>query len=266
MLFLRIPIILITLAGTLSYATPTYFIIRDTNVLNTITQDFNGTKLKNTGTANTAFPIGWFANENTTVLDKYAAGDGTSLIGDIYSFGATGSTERALGTLRANPQTGAIDNDYFAHIGVAFSNQTGRLIDNVTISYTGEQWRLGAQGRTDKLLFSYSYDATDLFTGTWFSVSALDFIAPNQTGAIGALDGNANSTVLSYTLSGLNFADQGNLLLRWFDFDASGADDGLAVDNFSISVPEHSSSWTLAMTLFGLFAVASSLRNRATRT
>lgn len=63
------------------------------------TQDFNS--LANTGTSST-LPLGWSileagANANTT----YAAGTGSINTGNTYSFGAAGSTERALAALPA---------------------------------------------------------------------------------------------------------------------------------------------------------------------
>src|SRR5205807_5406644 len=64
-------------------------------------------------------------------------------------------------------------------------------ITQLTIQYTGEQWRLGATGRADSLDFSYSLDASSLATGSWLDVAALSFIGPVTSGSTGALDGNA---------------------------------------------------------------------------
>src|SRR5581483_11794474 len=122
-------------------------------------------------------------------------------------------------------------------IGASYTNNTGATITSLLISYTGEQWRLGSVGRTDQLDFQISTDATSLTTGTWTDVNALDFIAPVQTGATGGLDGNsaANRTAISSTISGLNIANGAGFWIRWTDFDATGADDGLAVDDFCLT-------------------------------
>jgi hypothetical protein len=51
------------------------------------------------------------------------------------------------------------------------------------------------------------------------------------------LDGNAaaNRTLISYTITGLNIPDGTTFWIKWADFNAVLADDGLAVDDFSIT-------------------------------
>ena len=121
-------------------------------------------------------------------------------------------------------------------IGASFTNNTGFVITDLAVSYTGEQWRLGTAGRADRIDFQISVNATDLSTGTYTNVDALDFSSPNTT-TTGALDGNAaaNRTAISATITGLSIAPGATFFIRWVDFDASGADDGLAVENFSIT-------------------------------
>ena len=191
------------------------------------TQDFN--TLANTGTAST-LPVGWafsesLANANAT----YTAGTGSSTAGDTYSFGSTGSTDRAFGTL----QSGTL----LSTIGASFTNNTGNTITSVAIAYTGEQWRCGTTGRgADRLDFQYSTDATTLTTGTWTGVATLSFSSPNVA-TVAALDGNAaaNRTAISGTISGLTIPNGATFWIRWSDFNASGSDDGLAVDDFSLT-------------------------------
>ena len=120
-------------------------------------------------------------------------------------------------------------------IGAFYRNDTGVTITTLTINYIGEEWRLGSAGRTDQLDFQYSLDATSLSTGTWTNVDALDFVTPNTVG-VGNKDGNnpANRTVRSSSITGLNIAPSDTFWIRYNDFNASGADDGLAVDDFSL--------------------------------
>jgi hypothetical protein len=179
--------------------------------------------------AGTTVPLGWtFAESGTGANLSYGAGIGSSATGDTYSFGALSSTERALGTLR----TGTV----ISSIGVSFSNLTGATITDLEIGYTGEQWRLGSTGRADRLDFAYSFDATSLTTGTWSNFDSLDFSTPSTTGATGARDGNlaVHQAILSSTIGGLSISAGSNFWLRWTDFDAANADDGLAIDNFSL--------------------------------
>src|SRR5262249_14966836 len=145
------------------------------------TQDFDS--LASSGTSS-ALPTGWlFEEAGTNANTTYNAGNGSSGTGDTYSFGATGSSDRALGGLQAGT--------LIPTIGAFFTNNTGSTITSLTISYFGEQWRLGTSGRTDKLDFQYSLNATSLISGTFVDFDALDFIAPVGTGTAGqTFDGN----------------------------------------------------------------------------
>jgi uncharacterized protein len=173
-------------------------------------------------------PPGWFlAESGTNANTTYTADNGSSNAGDAYSYGAAGNTDRALGGL----QSGAL----IPAIGACFVNETGGSI-LVRIGYTGEQWRLGATGRPDRLDFQYSLDATSLTTGSWTDLNALDFNAPISNGTVGALDGNTNHRVIAPVMVAA-VPNGATLWIRWSDFNANGADDGLAVDDFSL-VPE----------------------------
>ena len=196
----------------------------------TYTQDF--TSLANSGISNT-LPTGWlFSESGTNANTNYSAGTGSGNTGDTYSFGVAGvnpSTDRAFG--------GLLSGSLNPIIGVSFINATGGTITALAITYTGEQWRLGTLNRTDSIDFQYSTTATSLISGTWTDVNALDFTAPTRTGTVGPLDGNAsaNRTLKSFTITGLSIAPGATFYIRWTDFNASGADDGLAVDDFSIT-------------------------------
>ena len=189
------------------------------------TQNFDS--LAMSGTSNVT-PQGWGFIETGTSLDtNYRAGDGTANSGDTYSFGS--NSDRAFGTL----QSGSL----ISTIGACFTNNSGNPITSLEISYTGEQWRLGTAARVDRLDFQYSVDATSLTTGSWANFDALDFSSPNTAASVGALDGNltANKTVITAKIMGLNIANGATIFIRWNDFNASGADDGLAVDDFSLT-------------------------------
>ena len=194
------------------------------------TQDFN--TLAVSGTANSLTVIDWVINETgggARDNELYAAGTGSDNTGDTYSFGAAASTERALG--------GLLSGTLVPTFGAQFVNNTGATLTSLAVAYTGEQWRLGATGRADRIDFQFSLDATSLSTGTWTDVNALDFSSPITTGAVGALNGNAaaNRSSVSATISDLSIGSSATLWIRWTDFNATGADDGLAVDDFSLT-------------------------------
>ncbi len=230
------------------------------------TQDFD--TLAATGTSST-LPTGWFIHETGSNANiptfLYTAGTGGSNAGDNYSFGLAGVGERALGGLLSGSLTPLF--------GAEFINNTGGTITSLDVAYTGEMWRLGALNRQDQLDFQFSVDATSLTTGTWIDLNTLDFVAPVTTGSTGALDGNlaVNQLALSSIIGGLTLASNATIWLRWTDLNASGADDGLAVDNFSITplgashpTPEAGLGTVLTgLVLCGLLLVARSLRQRA---
>ncbi|MGC4080872.1 MAG: ExeM/NucH family extracellular endonuclease [Vicinamibacterales bacterium] len=209
-----------------------------TSLGGTYTQDFN--TLATAGTTNTVIPNGWdFVEAGTNANTTYAAGDGSSNGGNTYSFGSGTSVDRALGGLLS----GSLNTTF----GASFTNNTGTTITSLTISYTGEEWRLGNAGRTDRIDFQYSTNATSLATGSWTNVDTLDFITPSTGGTAGARDGNAdaNRTALSSTITGLTIPDGATFWIRWTDFDVSpGADDGLAVDDFSLTPQQLSTAPT----------------------
>ncbi len=192
------------------------------------TQDFD--TLANAGTSSVT-PGGWdFAESGTNANTTYTAGTGSGTAGDTYSFGATASTERAFGGLQSGSLTPTV--------GAGFTNATGGTVTSLDIAYVGEQWRLGATGpRTDRMDFQVSTDATSLTSGTWADEDALDLLGSVSSGTVGLRDGNAaaNRTAVSGTLSGLSLAPGATVWIRWASFDVSGSDDGLAVDDFSVT-------------------------------
>lgn len=191
-------------------------------------QDFNALLQSGTGAT---LPDGWYlveggSNANAT----YTANNGSANAGDTYSYG-TGS-DRALGMLRSGSLAPTI--------GARLRNDTALAVSEIAVSFTGEQWRLGTVGRSDRIAAQYSLNATSLgdSAATWVNIAALDFVAPVSSGATGALDGNAaaNRASVSASIGGINLAPSASLWLRWVDMDASGADDGLAIDDISFAV------------------------------
>ena len=191
-------------------------------------QDFDS--LASSGTSST-LPDGWYlAESGTNANTLYTANNGSANSGDTYSFGTGTSSERALGTLASNSLT--------SRIGAQLRNDSGEALSEIAVAYTGEQWRLGATGRTETLQFEYSLDATSLANGSWIALATLDFASPTTTGVTGALDGNdgANRAPVSASITGLNLAPNATIWVRWSDINIGGSDDGLAIDNISFAV------------------------------
>ncbi len=221
----------------------------------------NFDSLASSGATGTALPAGFAINETGTAANAtYGVGDGSSNTGNTYSFGTTGSTDRALGSLGS----GSLESTY----GVLLTNGLGSTITAFDIAYVGEQWRLG-NSTDDGLTFQYSTNATSLTTGTWTTVSALNFLPAVTSGTQGALDGNlaANQRSLAATIGGLSIASGANFGFRWTDLNSGGNDHGLGVDNFSVkstlaatgAVPEPA-AW--GMIILGFGALAGMVRRR----
>jgi uncharacterized protein len=199
------------------------------------TQDFDTLATDTTVFTHTSLPTGWALTEGgggTRDNEAYGAGTGSSNTGDTYSFGAAAVAERAFG--------GLLSGTLIPTIGASFTNNTGTTVTSLDVAYTGEQWRVGTDPTVrpgpDQIDFQYSLDATDLTSGTWTDVNALDFVGP-ATGALGARDGNAaaNRTAKAATISGLSIGSGATFWIRWSDLNVVNADDGLSVDDFSVT-------------------------------
>jgi hypothetical protein len=180
----------------------------------------------------TTVPSGFgFSESGTNANNIITASTGSATAGDTYNFGAAGGTDRAFGTLRSSSLNPII--------GGCFRNMTGTTLASFSIDFAGEQWRLGTINRAvpDRLDFQYSLDATSLLIGTYIDFEALDFVAPVTTGTVGALDGNTlpnRVPSISATVPG-PIPDGTTFYIRFLDFDATGADDGLAIDSFRVT-------------------------------
>jgi predicted extracellular nuclease len=198
--------------GAISLSTP-YF------------QDFDSLSTSNTAWTDNQTLTGWYTSRTTI-----NAGTGSSNTGSLYSFGASGNSDRALGSV-ASGGTGTI------FYGARFFNDTGTTLTSLSISYVGEQWRNGGNTAQHKLDFAYQIGATSINTGTWIDVDSLDFIGPVATSTVGAVNGNDNSNrvSLSGTMTGFSLAPGEEIWLRWSDVDNAGADHGLGIDNLQVA-------------------------------
>jgi hypothetical protein len=158
--------------------------------------------------------------------------------------GTNSVTDRALGSLASG------NNQFDTYL--AFTNNTGFSITQFTLTYDGEQWRLGGASTAVNVL-TLQYSVTGL-SGSWVGLgSAFNFSSPITSGSAGAaLDGNAAANRVSgiggtYTPSA-QIANGGSFYLRWADPDDGGSDNAMAIDNVSISfttaVPEPA-TWLL---------------------
>ena len=182
----------------------------------------------------------------------FMVGNGSSARDGVYSFGANGSTDRALGSLAGPTRSSTF--------GAVFVNNTGSTINSITISYTGEQWREARNSNT--LLFQYAVGAGNITNGNFTSFSALNFTAL-RTGPAGPINGNTLQIQISATITGLNWTAGSTFAIRWEDQNDIRPEPGLAIDNFSLTIPEPA---TVAAGFAATALMVLSIRNRRSKT
>lgn len=186
---------------------------------------------------------GWYAARQVGgAFTNYTVDVGANNAGRLYSYGLNPAPDRALGLLGlGTPRTTAM--------GVRFLNDTTITLSNLTVSYTGEQWRNanGTNAVTNVLTFWYrstnspitSPDPSTNFS--WTAVPELFFQSPvvtSTTNAGVALNGNAaDNRQVFVSIPVVNFAlsPGEELFLRWLKKDDAGSDAGLALDDLMVS-------------------------------
>lgn len=205
------------------------------------TQNFDSLATSGTSnpwTDNATLP-GWYVTKTLggTTVTVYRGESGGNNAGALYSFGVTGISnlnDRALGSLASGTP-----GDF--SLGLRFTNDTAAVQSNITVSYTGEQWRSGTANTAQMLTFSYAVSSTPITNSfsaaTWINFAALNFVSPNLTAASAALDGNVSANRQSYNviLSGVSVAPGQEFMIRWFDPDETGQDNALAIDDLTVN-------------------------------
>ena len=181
---------------------------------------------------------GWqLANPNgnnmTTEFRSQDGSLGSSSGRGVISFGANGSSQRALGALSTSAQVSSF--------GLVLTNNTSTTFTGFNLSFSGQHWRRGDVTTPDQLAFSFGV-ANDI-AGTLIPSSRFVFSGNQTSGysSIGgtqvAVDGSDASHKLPVNnlVSGIKWAPGQNLVLRWNAQDITGQDDGLAIDNLSFA-------------------------------
>ena len=203
-----------------------------------------------------------------TAITAYDAGTGSSTAGSFYSFGSTGSGERALGGVGSggayfgSPSAGSIAG----WIAVELLNASVDTYSSFTAGWDGEQWRNGgnASMAAQTMVFEYGFGATFAGVSTWnVPGGSFDWASPVTSAAAAAVDGNVAGLVANRggTINGLTWNPGQTLWLRWVERNDTGNDHGLAIDDFSVSakaatstpVPETLSLWWSAALLLPIF-------------
>ncbi|MFN7734038.1 MAG: PEP-CTERM sorting domain-containing protein [Pirellula sp.] len=197
-----------------------------------LTGEWDGAKVAGTGTTATNF----------------VANDGSSSTGSIFNYGTTGNSDRALGMLASGANA--------MGVGFVLRNNTGVVIDSLTIQFTQENWRSSTTA-VNTMTFglgdsTMATGANYLTAASFESITALNLVGPDPVASNGPLNGNdplnqvsRSATINTFKGSALLFNPGDVLYFRWQDANDGGNDAGLAIDNFSLtafsSVPEPTS-------------------------
>lgn len=223
--------------------------------------------------ANDSTLSGWsLFNKDNAAISSYIANAGSSSNGSFYSFGISGSSDRALGSVAAGTAYfGAPANGAPAgYMALAVTNQSSANIGGFDLRYDGEQWRSAATV-AQSLTVQYGFGETFASVSTWTDAgAAFNFTSPVNAGSR-PLNGNVASNRVEGVSGSVAFTDWSTgryvvwqpgqtLWVRWTDLNDVGNDHGLAIDNvvFTVVVPEPTS---YALALAGL-AVAGLLARR----
>lgn len=220
----------------------------------------------NVAWANDSTLAGWsLFNALKNPITYYRASAGADAGGYVYSYGANGNSDRALGALGSggaywgSPASNALS----AYMAVSFRNDADRTIEGVGVYWDAEQWRVGeSNATTDTLDFRYGFGDTFGAVTTWINPGvSFKYNSPvANAGTAGyGTDGNANAVQLGGDIA-LEWQAGQTLWITWIDYNSAGFDHGLAIDNVSLSVaipavPEPASIALLAAGL-GVIGVA----------
>ncbi len=208
---------------------------------NTVANAFSATSGARTALAallQTSSLDGWYAGKragNGTTALSLVASIGGDNSGGIYNLGASGNSDRALGTMSSSSTTPAF--------GALIKNDTTNILTGLKLSFTAEFWR-SCTSTTNVLAFGFGkVDGATVTTGNFLtttnvnSSTNLNITGPAPVATNGALDGNsaANQSSFANVLVPVNLAPGEVAFIRWQDTDEGGNDAALAIDNFSIT-------------------------------
>jgi len=199
---------------------------------------------------------GWSAYQTagagSTPTNYRITSSGSSSEAQLYQYRpSAGSSDGSFGT-RPSGGTGDII------LGVRFTNDTGISLNSITLGYTGEQWFESESTQNNQYIVAYQLGSPlNLTSGTWTTISSLDFNSPQDGGGDTNLDGKASANrevIAPVTVSIADWNDGSDLWVRWFDSNSSGFDQALAIDDVNFTaIPEPSTLLLVIMSFVAAY-------------
>ncbi len=184
---------------------------------------------------------GWYAvHQSTGLFSTFTINTGSSLTGAIYSYGASGSSDRALGSIASN----SIGNIAY---GLLLTNATGKTITSINLNYKAEQWRGVSGTPPQRVQLGYTIGQTidlspnGILNNTNYThVTAGDLTTIDDNSA-GALDGNTNFNTVNIEVP-LVWPSGQEMFIRFYDENDPNSDKAIALDDFNLTFSASSPS------------------------
>lgn len=265
-------------AALAAFGTPAHAVVSLNAASDVYTQSFDtlaaATSSSNVAWANDSTLAGWFLfnRANGTAASTYRGDNGGSNTGYFYSYGTTGASDRALGSIGSSSSSGywgtVSSGTVAGYIALAVKNNTGAALDSFQLQFDGEQWRDGGNNPAVAQAMTVQYGFGDAFNtvASWTSLSALTFSSPTFTTTGKALNGNATANRvagLSAQVQTPAWSQGSTLWVRWAEVNDNGSDHGLAIDNVQLSVTAVPEPGSYALMLAGLAGIGALLRRRS---
>lgn len=214
----------------------------------TYTQNFDTLGTTAVAWTNDSTIQGWYAqiNNGTTANGNLQITDGAADVSGLLNVGATGDSERALGSR----PTGTTANIAY---GLSFQNTGTKPVQLSALNYTGEMWRTNGVANTVETYAVYyqvsNAPVTNIISGGNSATPAAGagftaLPAANWTmssaSAATQLNGNdaANKMAIAATPSGITVAPGQYVMIKWTDPNAANGDAATAIDDISIQFTE----------------------------
>ncbi|MEH2112017.1 hypothetical protein [Nostoc sp.] len=174
------------------------------NFSGSYSQDFDGltTNTSNTTTwTNDTTLAGWSLFSQPipgSAIATYTANNGSGNSGGFYSYGSTGSTDRALGGLGSggtyfgSPASGTVAG----WIAFSATNTTGSTINSLNVAFNGEQWRNNGNATAHSMVLEYGFGTSFTTVPNWTTLGGnFNWTSPIATATAAAVDGNVAGRV-----------------------------------------------------------------------
>lgn len=159
---------------------------------------------------------------------NFSTSTGSATGSGVYSYGTSGNPNRALGSLAAGTGVYAF--------GLVLKNETGIILNRIQIRFLATQWRKGGSGNKNTWRFGYQHTDTMHFgVDTLINEHRFNLTSIHTGTGAATLNGHlpVNQAWMEDSITNIYWLPGQELVLQWADFDETGSDDAMAIDDFS---------------------------------